>query len=190
MGDPVVAFQQAAENYRAAIEAAKDSEPGASFARRLRNAVASVYLAAALLDSGDLFDEDDAPDIDTTRSSELESAVRSRFGPADTFWEVWDPTELDESDPSCGTLAGELVEIYEDLGVALALLAMPERRGALWDITEGFADHWGEHAVNVLRPLHQLARYGIAGFDYPLPQPHDTSGASRRRLISRLFGRR
>jgi hypothetical protein len=167
ISERVVEFRQAAEAYRAAVEAAKDSQPGSAYARRLRNAVARVYLAAALLDRGDFIESDaDAPGIDTTRSSDLQAAVRSRFGSADEFVDVWDPTEPEEGDPIRRSLAQELVEIYEDLGVALALLAAQERRGPVWDVAETFEHHWGKHAVDVLRPLHHLARFGVQGFDY------------------------
>jgi Domain of unknown function (DUF5063) len=167
ISDRVAEFQQAAEAYRAAVEAAKDSQPGAPYARRLRNAVARVYLAAALLDRPELDESaDDPPAIDTTRSRDLEAAVRSRFGSADEFLDVWDPTEPDARDPIRRSLAQELVEIYEELGVALALLTTRDGRGGLWDIAESFEQHWGKHAVDVLRPLHHLTRLGVEGFDY------------------------
>jgi hypothetical protein len=166
ISDRVDEFRQAAEAYRAAIEAAKDALPGAAYARRVRNAVARVYLAAALLDRTDFItSDDDPPGIDTTQSSDLEAAVRSRFGSADEFLDVWDPTEPDEGDPIRRSLAQELMEIYGDLGVALALLAAEERRGPVWDIADTFENHWGKHAVDVLRPLHHVARFGVQGFD-------------------------
>lgn len=69
------------------------------------------------------------------------------------------PTSV-PTDPIRRTLAGELCEIYDDLGVALALLEIDDRDGgtdALWDIREAFEMYWGKHAVDVLRPLHHLA---------------------------------
>jgi Domain of unknown function (DUF5063) len=163
--DMVAEFGRAAELFRSEIEGADEAEPGASYARRLRNALARVYLAAVLLGRPAFVDGEDAPGVDVTQSSHLEQAVRARLGPADTFLDVWDPTEPIAGDPIQRTLAGELVEIYGDLGVALSLLA-EERPGALWDIAEAFEGHWGKHAVDVLRPLHHLAHLGVQGIDY------------------------
>jgi hypothetical protein len=165
--DPGEEFRQAAEAYRAVIEDAREAEGGAAYARRLRNAVARVYLAAALIGQPNFSDADaDPPDAETSRSRELEDAIRGRFGPADEFVDVWDPTEPDDRDPIRRSLAQELVEIYEDLGVGLALLASQERAEPLWDIAWSFEQHWGKHAVDLLRPLHHLAILGVQGFDY------------------------
>ena len=163
--DMVVEFGRAAKLFRSEIEGADVAEAGASYARRLRNSLARVYLAAVLLDRPAFVDGEDAPGVDVTQGLDLEKAVRARLGSADTFLDVWDPTEATTGDPIERTLAGELVEIYEDLGVALALLA-EERPGALWDIAEAFEGHWGKHAVDVLRPLHHLAHLGVHGIDY------------------------
>jgi hypothetical protein len=51
-----------------------------------------------------------------------------------------------------------LVEIDEDLANALRWLTDPEPApDVLWDVARAFENHWGSHAVAVLRPLHELA---------------------------------
>jgi hypothetical protein len=102
---------------RAVVEAAVAGEPGPAYARRLRNAVARVYLAAALAGS-----DDQLPPTGGARSSELETAVRDRLGSAD--------------------LARDVMAIYDGVG------ALETER-------------WGGQAIDVLRPLHALARTGL-----------------------------
>jgi hypothetical protein len=129
-------FRRAAEGFRAAIEEPAETPP--RFARRARNAVARTYLAAVFLPAGEVT-ADEAGELDVARhDAELERRVAASL-----------PREGD-------ALAVELLELYDDLGRALALLdrAAPE---ALWDVRFEFESHWGSLAVNVLEPLHRLA---------------------------------
>jgi hypothetical protein len=150
-------FRQAVEAFCSMIEDSQDGDLR-SYARRARNAVAGVYLAAALLPPTVLPEDDPAvPAGDLRRSQALEASIRDVLGADDTFVDIWDPTEPD--DPIQRTLAGELVEIYEDLREALWLLDTVSEDG-LWEIEFAFENHWGKHAVDVLRPLHLLAVRG------------------------------
>jgi hypothetical protein len=54
------------------------------------------------------------------------------------------------------SLPRELGELYDGLGRALALLQLAGPR-ELAQLRREFEAHWGRHAVNVLRPLHDLA---------------------------------
>lgn len=73
----------------------------------------------------------------------------------------YDPSRLaDENvEPIERTLSSELVEIDEDLAEAIELLD-EARADALWDVPWAFENHWGQHALACLRPLHQLVTYG------------------------------
>jgi hypothetical protein len=96
------ALRRAAEEYRAAIGAAGESDR-ATFARRTRNAVAQAVLAAAL--EGD-----------------------------DDVGEPAHPAPVEEVRAHVGELAAELVALYEG------------------------GDDWTSRAIDVLEPLHELAR--------------------------------
>jgi hypothetical protein len=128
-------FRRAAASFRQTIEAPGET---ADFARRARNAVARAYLAAVFLPAGEVT-PDELGELEVTpRDETLERRVAAAV-------------ERGGDD-----LARALLEIYDDLGRALALLdrAAPE---ALWDVRFDFESRWGSHAVNVLRPLHRLA---------------------------------
>ena len=88
--DVVSTFVAAAQAFRAVL-AAEDTEQ-LELARALRNAVARVYLAAARLPRGGSVTSDDSPELTPGRdySRALEQRVRTRFGDADTFVDVWD----------------------------------------------------------------------------------------------------
>jgi hypothetical protein len=155
-------FGSAALAFRSVLEEASVSPQ--PVARGLRNAVAAAYLSAALIPRPQIADGDEDVQLERHRApAALEASLRRRLGRHDEFIDVFDPTESTTADaPIRRTLAGELVEIYEDLGMALDLLeAAHNRPSALWDVVFDFESHWGKHAVDVLRPLHHLALQGI-----------------------------
>ena len=136
----VSAFREAAQAFRAAL--ASDREDKREFARRLRNAVARVYLAAARLPRGG---SRATATIDRGYSRALEGRIRARFGDAETFVDV-------------SVLAQELAEIDGDLERSVAWLDEPREPDALSGVWSAFEQHWGSYAVDVLPPLHRIAR--------------------------------
>lgn len=156
--DVVSTFVDAAQAFRAVL-AADDTEQ-LELARALRNAVARVYLAAARLPRSGSVTSDDSPDLtpDRTYSRALEQRVRARFGDADTFVDVWDPTHRERRAKAIKrSLAQELVQIDEDLARSIAWLEEPRAADTISDVWFAFEVHWGKHAVDVLRPLHHIA---------------------------------
>jgi hypothetical protein len=168
MPDVVDEFITAAHAFRTALVA--DGVEDGAFARRVRDALAQVYLAAAFLgppgrvesEAVDNWDdsEDSTPRGDDGRA--LREKLKARFGEHDVFVDVFDPSRLavEEIDPIEHSLSQELVEIDEDLAEAIALLD-EDRQDALWEVRWAFENHWGHHAHSCLRPLHQMATYGV-----------------------------
>jgi hypothetical protein len=116
MADATLAFLAAARAFRSAY-AERDPRDAAS-ARRVRNAVARVYLAAVFL-----------PSHGSTGDA-----------PAERL-------ELDDS----------LAAIDDALADAVALLE-EDVPGAVWRARRDFEERWGGHALDVLEPLHRIAR--------------------------------
>jgi hypothetical protein len=148
----VESFRSAAEAYCRTLESA---ETVPEFARRARNAAAKVYLAAAFLPKGDAGAEAvSRPPVRQRETADLERGVAAALGRE--AYTVSDAFDAEPRAPTMGSLSLELGEIYDDLGRALALL---ERGGAddLRQVRCDFEEHWGRHAVEVLRPLHHLA---------------------------------
>lgn len=153
-------FVYAARTFRAALVA--DLEAGA-FAREVRNALARAYLAAALLGPPTVPESDRVLPPRVGDSTALRETLKARFGEHDSFIDVYDPSRLadENAEPIERSLSSELVEIDEDLAEAVASLE-EARVDALWDARWAFENHWGQHAVACLRPLHQIVSYGVA----------------------------
>jgi hypothetical protein len=134
----VSALREAAQAFRAAL--ASDREEKRESARRVRNAVARVYLAAASLPRGGSVPTDAGArtSLDQDYSRALAERIRARFGDA--------------------SLAQELAEIDGELARCAAWLEEPRDPDALREVWFSFEQRWGTHAVDVLRPLHQIAR--------------------------------
>jgi hypothetical protein len=163
MADVALEFIGAARAFRAALVA--EEVPEHEFARRVRNALARIYLAAALLGPPTTVEGDDSPadrNGDRAASKALQQTLATRFGEYDVFVEVFDPSRLvDENvEPFERSLSSELVEIDEDLADAIEWLER-DLPNALWDVRWAVENHWGQHALACLRPLHQMAVYGV-----------------------------
>jgi uncharacterized protein DUF5063 len=159
--DDLQRFTRAVRDFRAALR--NDEADLVEWTRLLRNAVAQVYVAAAVLPPGDVTTDDGPPDRVPTElkvSAELEVAaeLRARLGGNDRYRTIWDATGAfgNDVEPIESSLSLELAEIDSDLHEALAWLEQPHA-DVLWDLRFAFEQHWGQHAVNVLRPLHVLA---------------------------------
>jgi Domain of unknown function (DUF5063) len=146
-------FRRAAEEYRRTVV---EAETTPDLARRLRNAIARVYLAATGLPSARSAVAEVRVQVDEPREPlELERRVAAGLR-RDACLVAWGPTQHEPIDPIVGSLSLELGEIYDDLGRALAQI----ERGTgddLSGVRVGFEERWGGRAVNTLRPLHQLA---------------------------------
>jgi hypothetical protein len=151
-------FATAARRYRVALRA--DEPDVVSWTRGVRNAVAQLYLAAALLPSGASTDDSGPPDRSSSDEDQnlLAADLEARLGENDPYREIWDPTEaLDtDSEPIECFISRDLAEIDGDVHEALGWLEQPHA-DLLWDLRFAFEQHWGKHAVDVLRPLHVVA---------------------------------
>lgn len=163
MADAESEFLAAARAFRAGL-VADDVEQG-EFARQVRDALARVYLAAALLGPPRAVEaDDDPPDAgpEPSESRALWGKLSARFGEHDLYIDVFDPSQLtgDDAKAMSGSITQDLVEIDDDLAEAIAWLEQ-DTPGVLWDIRWAFENHWGRHALACLRPLHQIAVYGV-----------------------------
>ena len=71
-----------------------------------------------------------------------------------TYWEVFDPFELEE--PVCGDLRDDLQDIYADLRIGIREYEAGRENNALWEWKFGVDNHWGQHAVDAIRALHSI----------------------------------
>ena len=134
-------FLAAAKAFRSALASEDELEPR-EFARAVRNAVARVYLAATMLPAAQLPASGVVAAQARQLSDVLEERMRARLADSDTL------------------VAGGLVEIDCELAKAVARLE-DGRPDALSEARFSFESRWATPALDVLQPLHELAKHGV-----------------------------
>ncbi|HUQ21660.1 MAG TPA: DUF5063 domain-containing protein [Gaiellaceae bacterium] len=145
--DLVSAYLEAARAFRSAL--VNDEAEQHEFARRLRNAVARLYLTASSLPrvGRPTTEARVVATVSPAHDAALERRVRARLGDGDTLEEE-----------RRGSLAYRLVEIDAELARCVDSLGEPCQPDALPAAWSAFEECWGSHALDVLRPLHRIAR--------------------------------
>ncbi len=127
--------------------------PAMSIANRLdsaRERLLKLYLAALTLpQSPEPGDVDAGPDPERP-------AGWSGFAEKDVYWEVFDPYE--QSEPLCGSLSDDLLDVYADVRRGLDLWDSSHREAAVWEWRFHFDVHWGDHVIDALRALHRACK--------------------------------
>jgi hypothetical protein len=119
-----------------------------------RQHLLELYAAAVALPSIE------PPDGTKARGSPDPPQNWSGFDTFETYWEIFDPYDLQE--PVAGSLSDDVLDVYRDLRRGLALWDSHHDAGAVWEWKFHFDAHWGDHAVDALRALHRACRRGRA----------------------------
>jgi hypothetical protein len=153
--DSISHFRRVAHEFRESVRFAPPRDRDV-LARELVRTLTAVYTAALALPDPDY----NSPEVEqpAVRRSVVLSEIAEVLGGDDVFREVWHPFERDT--PIEVSISQQLAEIYYDLDEAEDILAEHGASpGALYEVSWAFQNHWGKHAVDVLRALHHLA-YG------------------------------
>ena len=125
-----------------------------AFLIRVSHCLAQLYRSALDLPSvePDTTGTDETP-FATEEWANLSNSLRSKIGPLDAYWGVFDSTKNES--PVQGTLAGDIAEIYFDLKRDLRL----EEKGIsqadfLWELRFSFRSHWSKHLLGALVAIH------------------------------------
>lgn len=88
--------------------------------------------------------------------SSLYQLLRQKFGDADLYQTIFNPTEGKES--VTASLADDIADVYRDLrsGLSLASVGAASPADVIWEWRFGFYSHWGNHAINALRTIHHI----------------------------------
>lgn len=71
-----------------------------------------------------------------------------------SYWEVFNP--LEEDAPVCGSLYDDLRDIARDLQVGISEYEAGKIGNAVFEWSFGLNNHWGQHAVDIIKTLHSL----------------------------------
>ncbi|HMC16726.1 MAG TPA: DUF5063 domain-containing protein [Albitalea sp.] len=80
--------------------------------------------------------------------------LRAAAIPLQHYSEIFSPQLLPPEAPVVGDLADDLVGIYADVALGLALHDAGSAEDAIWQWGFNFQIHWGEHASSAIRALH------------------------------------
>ena len=161
-------FGSVAQRYCALVDTAGTLET-AELLLQLYRILPELISEAVRLPDIDLYgrDEDADPNEDLSNKrvrapmspdewNKLYELLKEKLGDANLYWTIFDPTETNEA--IYGSLADDIADIYRDLKEGLVLTekraATPEE--VIWDWRFGFYSHWGDHAINALRTIHNL----------------------------------
>jgi hypothetical protein len=143
-------FRQRAQRYCDLVESLGSGKPADG--HELAGALAELYAAALLLPhpqpAGKDVDVDDRAAWHAVRDG-----VKAAFPDADQYWTLFDPGA--EEAPVAASLADDLADVYLDLKRGFRVLeSTGEIAQAVWEWRDSFWSHWGRHAIEALRAMH------------------------------------
>src|SRR5258708_16531058 len=155
LGSVLQRFRAAATNFIEVVDSSPNLERD-EFIASLNRSLAEVYSSALYLSAvePDTAGADGTP-FATEKWAGLRHSLKEKIGPLDTYWGIFDSTE--KSEPTQGSLAGDISEIYYDLKENHQL----EEKGItsgdlLWELRESFREHWGRHGTEALKAIYDL----------------------------------
>ena len=92
-------------------------------------------------------------------------SLEGTLGRHNVYWLVFDPYEHEDENLITGTLADDLADIYRDLDLLQVRSAQNVSNDVVWQWRFGFYEHWGHHAVDVVRATQALIAYHGLGDD-------------------------
>ena len=85
------------------------------------------------------------------------SALPLKMEIRDYYWSVFDPfDDSDEDKVVCMMISDDINDIYRDLKEGLRAYESGDFDPAIWIWKFGVDNHWGVHAVNLIKALHWI----------------------------------
>ena len=155
LGPVLDRFYAAASHFMAYVDSASTLERDV-FLSLIGRSLAALYSSALEIPLvGPASDSANESPFSKEEWSKQYEFLREKIGEFDSYWAVFDMTEKEE--PVQGSLAGDISEIYSDLGEHLQFRKTNVASAdLLFDIYLSFRDHWGRHALHALQALYDL----------------------------------
>lgn len=161
----VLDFERAARSYCSLLEV--DPVDEKEWITSMLAALAMIYAAAHLLPVFDLPDDvEELPDTFNVSKEEsviIRTRIQNILGAKSKYQAYFNPTIINDpsEEPVIGELWDDLGDIYQDIKPGLNAWDA-NRTAYLQNIASDwrwplFEVHWGHHAVDAMRALHQLA---------------------------------
>jgi hypothetical protein len=159
-------YRAATETYCALIDE-RGSMPAAAWMSRIHAVLPELYAAALALPEI----EPDTTQVDAGFTTHGEwhhvyTDLTKKLGQWNYYWDVLDPYDNKDRDPTCGSLADDLADIYRDVldgRRAESTIGKARPNDVMWYWRFGFISHWSRHASGALRALGNALFVHYAG---------------------------
>jgi hypothetical protein len=123
-----------------------------------------MYLKASLLPVFEPYFEDGNEKFVTESDwFRIHDGLRSKFGKANDYLEVFDEKVNDTGEPVVASIAEDMADIYQDLRNFLLLYQTGTNEvmnDALWECRMNFENYWGQKLLNSMRAIHNFLYSG------------------------------
>jgi hypothetical protein len=159
----VIEFTAAANEFCKYAERASELK-GDELLRILQRILPYLYLKASLLPSLEpFFEEGNTKSVTETDWIIIRDHLKSKFGAANDFIEVFDEKMKESEGPVVVSLAENMADIYQDLKNYLILYRTGTNEvmnDAIWECRLNFENYWGQKLTNSLRAIHKFIYSG------------------------------
>ena len=141
------------------LEEVSDTNKG-EFIDKLTKIIPLLYLKASMLPDGEIRNEEN-PEIFVTEYDYeyVRMNLTDIMGADDDYLDVFSPDMPYSDTPINSSISEDLADIYQDIKNFISVYEIgfeDTMHDALLICKENFEHFWGQKAVNVLRPLHEI----------------------------------
>ncbi len=159
----VLEFTAAANEFCKYSERASELK-GNEFLGILQRLLPYLYMKASLLPALEpFFEEGNTKTVTESDWNVVHDRLKSKFGAANEFYEVFDDKIRESDGPVVASLAENMADIYQDLKNFLILYRTGTNEimnDAIWECRMNFENYWGQKLVNSLRAIHKFIYSG------------------------------
>ena len=148
-------FLTSATDFCAAVDSYASLSPEA-FLSKIGNVLVELYAHALALPrvEPNSYDADKIP-LHTEELGNVWIVLRDKLGPLDMYWTVFNSTQQGELIQA--GLSQDISEIYSDMRDSLEIAGRSAiNADVVWALRDDFRHHWGRHAVDALKAIHDL----------------------------------
>lgn len=109
--------------------------------------IMKLYVAALHLSNSE-------PDTVEQNDNAMPAEIRISSQVPSTYWEVYDPFE--DTEVICGSFYDDLNDILRDIEKGIDEYDAGRIGNAVFEWSFGLNNHWGKHAVDLIRAMHAL----------------------------------
>jgi len=151
-------FLQVAERYCVFVETERTK--GIEYHFKARDILTTLYATAIRFPEVSItYDKTFNNKVTDDQQKSIINRLDDNIGEKRFYWDTFDPTDENETEPVCQDLVDDLADIYRDIKscfMTYNLGQIEAREHGLWELKFTFDRHWGEHNINALRALHYL----------------------------------